>query len=85
MGEEDPRFMGMVSEVGLGVRGGVSATLIDPPVEMIFRPPLSGRRIQEGLHALADAMEREPERIVETVDLRYADQVVVRFSTSRRR
>jgi cell division septal protein FtsQ len=83
--EEDPRFMGLVSEVGLDSRGGITATLIDPPVEMVFRPPLSGRRIQEGLHALADAMEREPERIVEAVDLRYADQVVVRFSTSRRR
>ncbi len=85
LGEEDPRFMGLVSEIGLDFRGGMAATLIDPPVEMMFRPPLSGRRIQEGLHALADAMEREPERTVEAVDLRYADQVVVRFSRSRRR
>jgi cell division septal protein FtsQ len=82
---EDPRFMGVVSEVSLDSRGGMAAKLTDPPVEVLFRPPLSGRRIQEGLLAMADAMEREAERSVEAVDLRYADQVVVRFSTSRRR
>lgn len=78
--EVEPRFLASLSEVAVGGRGELVARLVDPRVEVRFRPPLDGRRLREGLRALRDAAGRRAEANPRSVDLRYEDQVVVRLS-----
>lgn len=80
LGHVDPDFVMSISEIAFDERGDVVVRLGDAAVEMLFKPPLAPQRLQEGLLVLSDAIERRPRSIVRAVDLRYADQVVVRFS-----
>jgi hypothetical protein len=50
----------------------------DPPVDFLLQPATPPARLREGLGALADAAAKTPERLPTTIDLRFADQVVVR-------
>jgi hypothetical protein len=79
LGEAEPSFMGMVSELTWIRYDEAAARWGDPGVVIRFRPPLSPRRVREAMSVLADATARRPERAVELVDLRWADQVVVRY------
>lgn len=83
LAEVDPRFLASVSEVEVGRREGLVAKLMDPSVQVRFRPPLASGRLQEGLQALSDAMRRNGGSVPRSVDLRFEDQVVVRFGTSK--
>ena len=44
-----------------------------------FRPPLSHRRLRDGLTVLEDAVLRQPDRRAAVLDLRFEDQIVVRY------
>lgn len=75
--EVNPRFLASVSDVSMGARNHLVARLMEPRVELHFRPPLTARRLREGLQALADARDRIDGEAPRSVDLRYEDQVVI--------
>lgn len=88
----DPEFVARLSEVTLDSRGDLQAEMWrrddqgevwDLPVTLRFRPNLPGRRVQEGLRVLGDAMVRFEGVVVADLDLRYEDQVVVRLDRAR--
>jgi cell division septal protein FtsQ len=77
--EADTSFLQMVSEVSWGpARNTVVARWSEPPVDFLLTPGAPASRLREGLAALGDAMAREPEKVPAVIDLRFADQVVVR-------
>lgn len=80
LAEAEPSFLGMVSELTWVRADEATARWGDPGVLIRFRPPLSPRRVREAMSVLGDATARRPERSVELVDLRWADQVVVRYA-----
>lgn len=79
LAESDPGLSASLSEVALGSEGHVMLRLVDPEILLRARPPLRAAHLREGLRVLADAVERRPERTPRAVDLRYRDQIVVRF------
>lgn len=81
VGELDPRVLGSISELSLDAWGDLSLYLEDPRVVLLYHPPLTARDLSDGLTVLADAIRRHSDRRITAVDLRFADQVVVR-STS---
>jgi cell division protein FtsQ len=77
--EADTSFLQMVSEVSWGPsRNTVVARWSEPPVDFLLTLGAPASRLREGLAAMADAVAREPEQVPAVIDLRYADQVVVR-------
>lgn len=78
--EVDPGFVARISQVGLTGRDHAEIELTDPRVRLLFRPPLTTRRLREGLRALSDAMGRRGPGAPRSVDLRYDDQVVVQLA-----
>lgn len=78
--EIDPAFMGRVSELSLDSDGGMIARVWDPRLDFRFEAPLSPERLRKGLEALADAIARERGTAPLLIDLRFAEQVVVRYA-----
>ncbi len=78
--EADTAFYQMVSDIAETGDGTVRARWSDPPVDFLLRPDTPPGRLREGLAVLQDALAREPEHAPTVIDLRYADQVVVRRS-----
>ena len=76
----DPRFTAMLSELALDDQGDLLGSLGDETVIFRFRPHLSARRLREGIAVWADARERRTDMVVDVIDLRYEDQVVVHYS-----
>jgi cell division septal protein FtsQ len=76
--DADTAFVQLVSEVAWQDGTSVVARWTDPEVDFLMEPGASPRRLREGLAALADALGREPSKRPTQIDLRYADQVVVR-------
>lgn len=74
----DTAFLQRVSSVSWTERGMVAVSWTEPPVEFLMPPHSPAARLREGLGALADAASKTPDRPPTTVDLRFADQVVVR-------
>lgn len=85
LGELDPAVLALVSEVALDSWGDILVHLGQPRVTLRYRAPLVPARLSDGLRVLTDALEREPDRTLVSVDLRFADQVVVRFFDSQGR
>lgn len=85
LAETDPGLLASLSEVALLEGGDVVLRFLAPAVELRYRPPLNAARLREGLRVLSDAAERRPEESPSGVDLRYRDQVVVRFEDSNGR
>jgi hypothetical protein len=79
LGKVDPSFVGMLSELAAEGPLDVVALWGDPGVAIHFRPPLAVDRLREAMAVLEDATLRYPDRRPRAVDLRYAEQVVVRF------
>lgn len=75
----EPGTLANVSELAADGWGDVLLRLADPGVTLHYSPPLAPGRLREGLRVLSDALDRRPGEIPEVVDLRYDDQVVVRF------
>lgn len=78
-----PDFVVLTSEACLDTRGDMIVRW--PTVEFRFKPPLTADRLQQGVDALEDAVNRWPDRTPRAIDLRYAEQVVVRFATNNGR
>lgn len=80
LAEAEPAFLATLSELAWEPGGGIVARGGRNGVLVRFRPPLSSRRIQEAVAVLADAAGRLSRDDHVVVDLRYAEQVVVRSS-----
>ncbi len=74
----DTSFLQLVSSVAWSGRGAVAVRWTEPAVEFLLPLQASTVRLREGLGALADAASREREGMPDVIDLRFADQVVVR-------
>ncbi len=79
--ELDPDLAGQASEIRAHPSGHVVLTLSDSSVEFLYHPPAQLHRLRQGLRVYTDARERSLEGPPSAVDLRFADQVVVRFNT----
>jgi cell division septal protein FtsQ len=79
----NPQFMAQVSQLTLGDDREVVAMLSDLAVEIRFRAPLAPRRLIHAESALRDALVRFPDRMPREVDLRFEEQVVLRFHSPR--
>ncbi len=84
LAEDDPTFLAAVSEMTIDERGDATAT-VSGDLLLRFRPPLTHARLRDGLTVLEDAAQREPGRKAAVIDLRFEDQVVVRFAEQRAR
>jgi hypothetical protein len=56
----------------------VAVRWADPEVEFLLPPQASPARLREGIGALQDAASRTGQGMPDVIDLRFADQVVVR-------
>lgn len=77
----EPQFSARISEARWAA-GAIAARLSEPSVEVLFRPPLGPERLEEAMRAFTDARGRWPERNPRTLDLRFADQVVLGYRSS---
>ena len=85
---DDPTFLAAVSEMAIDDSGDATAVVtgdVSGNVLLRFRPPLSHRRLQEGLTVLADAVLSRPDQRAAVIDLRFEDQVVVGYAEPRAR
>jgi hypothetical protein len=78
----DTSFLQLVSSVAWDGRGAVVARWTEPPVSFLLPPHASQARLRDGLGALADAVAKSPDSVPAAIDLRFADQVVVRRTSS---
>ena len=85
MAKGDPEFHSSISDVSLDSRGNMTVRVLDSPVTLQIRPGLTSGRIQEGLRVLRDAQARFEGGEVVNLDLRFEEQVVVRFGRARGR
>ncbi len=74
----DTAFVQMVSDVAWKDEHTVVVRWSEPRVDFLLTLGEPARRLKEGLAVLADALGRVPGRAPAEIDLRYADQVVVR-------
>jgi len=74
----DTAFLQRVSELGWSEDGMLRVRWTEPPVDFLLPAGAPAGRLREGLAALADAVGRRPTDPPEEIDLRFADQVVVR-------
>lgn len=72
-----PEVFAVLSEARLE-DGEASLLLGDSGLRVRYRPPISQRRLREAVIAISDAHARIRDRSLREVDLRFADQVVVR-------
>lgn len=82
LGADDPTFLAAVSEMAMDDRGDATA-LLSGDFLLRFRPPLSHRRLRDGLAVLEDAVVRHPDQAETVIDLRFEDQVVVGYPEQR--
>ncbi len=75
---DDPTFLAAVSELTID-DGGDATAVVSGDLLLRFRPPLSHRRLREGLNVLEDAVLRRPDQRASVLDLRFEDQVVVGY------
>jgi cell division protein FtsQ len=76
--EADIEFAQMVSELSWMDATTVVARWTEPRVDFLFFRGTPPHRLRQGLSVLADALSRDQEESPRTIDLRFADQVVVR-------
>ncbi len=75
--EAAPEVFAVLSEARLEDRE-VTLLLGDSGLRVRYFPPISQRRLRDAVIAINDAHERIPGRGLREIDLRFADQVVVR-------
>ncbi|MGE0159065.1 MAG: cell division protein FtsQ/DivIB [Gemmatimonadales bacterium] len=81
----DTSFLQLVSSVSWTPSGALSVHWSDPNVEFLLPSHASPARLREGLTALADAASKARTGMPSAIDLRFADQVVVRRPVSTHR
>jgi hypothetical protein len=74
----DPEFTARISELVRDEKGDWVAHWGEPAVSFRFRPSVTARRLREGVLVLADATAERDGSPPLAVDLRFAEQVVVR-------
>ena len=79
----DTTFLQLTSSVAWEAPGAVVVRWAEPEVEFLLPPQASPARLREGLGALADAASRTREGMPDVIDLRFADQVVVRRTSTK--
>lgn len=79
----DTAFLQRVSSVRRDRRGTLVVRWTEPPVEFLLPSRASPARLREGLGALTNAISLAPGAMPSQIDLRYADQVVVRRGRRR--
>lgn len=77
MAEMAPEVFAVISEASIDDRE-VALLLGDSEVRVRYLPPITELRLREAIIALNDAVERLEDGSPREVDLRFADQVVVR-------
>jgi cell division septal protein FtsQ len=82
LNDVDPRFLRRISELSMDPKGDIVATVGSEELVFRFSASVSAERLQLGWDALADAMARRPETRAGVVDLRFAGQVVLRYTDS---
>jgi hypothetical protein len=78
LAEADIEFYQRVSEVSWMDATTVIARWTEPRVDFLFFRGTAPHRLRQGQSVLADALTRDREGSPRTIDLRFADQVVVR-------
>ena len=81
LAQGDPDLHSRISDFALYPRGDMKARISDPQITLHFRPGLPKQRIQTGLQVLLDVQAWYEEGDVVELDLRFEDQVVVRFGS----
>jgi hypothetical protein len=79
---DDPTFLAAVSELAIDDHGDATAVL-SGDLLLRFRPPLSHRRLRDGLTVLDDTVLRHPDQPARVLDLRFEDQIVVGYVEPR--
>lgn len=79
----DEELVRRISTLSREDDGSLSLRLISPDVSLLVRPGTSLGRLKEAEAALTDAISRTPGDLPDVVDLRFADQVVVRRNPDR--
>jgi hypothetical protein len=76
----DPVFFGRVSEVSLDRDGSLRVRWgADPEVVFHLDGVVAPQRVRQGVEVLAHALDSDTRRRPRAVDLRFADQIVVRY------
>ena len=74
-----PDVFAVISEAWIDDREAVLFLLLgESRLRIRYHPPMTGPRLRAAVVALNDAIERREYRIPREIDLRFADQVVVR-------
>ncbi len=81
---DDPTFLAAISEMAIDDNGDATA-VVGGDLLLRFRPPLSNRLLRDGLTVLEDAVLRHPSETAAVLDLRFEDQIVVRYAEQRAR
>ena len=76
--EGDTDFLQKVSEIGWRDGSTLAVRWTGPEVTFLLRAGVPPHRFREGLQALDHAVAQDPSDPPTVVDLRFADQVVVR-------
>ena len=82
LADDDPTFLAAVSEMSIDDAGDATA-VVSGGLLLRFRPPLSHLRLRDGLAALDDAVSRQTAQTAVVLDLRFEDQVVIRYAEER--
>jgi len=80
LGQIVPDLAARISSVGFAPDGAVEVHMFSPDVTLLYRFPATAERLGWGLQALQDARRRRPASVPRVIDLRFGDQVVVRFA-----
>lgn len=80
----DLRLSGSVSDLRLDEKGDVVMMIGAEELVFRFTAPISPRRLRQGLQVLDDAVARRADLQLRVIDLRYEDQVVVRYEARDR-
>ena len=76
--QADTAFLQMLSEVRWGKDNSLVARWSKPAVDFLLPLGLSAERLREGLIALTHAINQTPRNLPKSIDLRFANLVVVR-------
>ena len=77
MAEVAPELFAVISEARID-DDHVALLLGDSALRVLYHPPITEARLRDAIIAMNDAVARFPDDVPREVDLRFADQVVVR-------
>ena len=78
-----PELSSRVSSIGFAPDGAVEVSLFSPDITLLYRAPATEERLVVGFEVLGNARRERPDQAPQVIDLRFEDQVVVRFADAR--